>query len=223
MTPISPKKKRCPNGTRKNKKTGICEKKKEKEEKGKKEEIQRNKSMALPKKTTPERMLLQFHSKSALLKNGDKLPPTALRDLSNFAYFSVEYDGHKYPTIEHAFQAQKYTCTSKPELVSRFHDGTYDTPEKAKTAGGKGAMKKAGVTLDIDCWNGKKDALMEELVKSKTKHPEIQKILKIAQSENIRFVHFSRFDMEWGAHMKDGKIVEGKNKLGEIYNRIIDR
>jgi ribA/ribD-fused uncharacterized protein len=143
--------------------------------------------------------------------------------LSNFADFSVEYDGEIYPTVEHAYQALKYTCTNKPELVEMVRK--LDTPEKAKSAGGKGGMSKQGAVLDIECWNNKKDNIMQDLVKSKiSRHSAIRDILKTAKDQHIFLVHFSRFDMEWGAHVdSDGKIKKGENKLGVLFNEFANK
>lgn len=161
---------------------------------------------------------LQFHSKSAQLKN-HVLP---LKRLSNFSEDPVTYNGVIYPTVEHAFQAQKYSFTDKPELMQLFT--TYATAAEAKSAGTKGAMKKHKTELDINKWNECRDALMEALISSKIeKNPEIKNILIIAKQYNIRFVHFSRTDMYWGAHMnEDGSIKKGENHLGKIYNNYID-
>jgi len=60
-------------------------------------------------------------------------------------------------------------------------------------------MKKYNVTLDIECWNQKRESLMRDLIKSKiARHPEIQEILSIVKREGIKLVHFSRTDMDWG-------------------------
>ena len=197
-------KKRCPNGSRRNSKTGECEKTKTKE----------------PVK--PVITMMQFHSKSALLKD-HVLPADALRRLSNFSEDSVEFDENVYPTVEHAFQAQKYMCSNKPELVKMFYDGTLKTSLDAKSAGGKGGMKKHGAALDIGCWDKTKDSIMKTLIQSKIKrNAYIRSILNTARKHNIRFVHFSRTDMYWGAHMNpDGSIKTGLNKLGEMYNEHI--
>lgn len=88
---------RCPNVTRRNKKTGECVKK------------MNQKTQTVKKKSSPIDMfqktqdnmsyesIAQFHSKSM-----------QFNELSNFANFSVEYEDKVYPTIEHAFQALKY-------------------------------------------------------------------------------------------------------------------
>ena len=186
-------------------------------------------------------MILQFHSKSALLKNHQWLPEDALRRLSNFSEDSVEYDGNVYSTVEHAFQAQKYKFSNKPELVQMFYKensgfpsakensgfpscGTIKTAAEAKTAGGKGGMKTRGAVLDVECWNNNRDTIMNALIKSKIqRNPYIRSILEIAATHNIEFVHFSRSDMYWGAHVnEDGTLKKGLNKLGEIYNKYIN-
>jgi ribA/ribD-fused uncharacterized protein len=159
---------------------------------------------------------MQFHSKAKLLPKNSPFPTTAMRDLSNFSSHDVEYKGEVYPTVEHAYQGQKYTCTKKPELVEMVRN--LKTPEEAKSAGGKSGMKKNGANLDIECWNKKKMDLMRELIDSKIeRHPEIKEILRIAKREGIQLVHFSRTDMEWGAHVEDdGTIKKGDNLLGEM-------
>lgn len=210
-----PAQKRCPKGTRRNKQ-GVCM------------PIPRSPSPARLRSPSPEKprspsparlpsppkytSTIQFHSKAK-----------QFQELSNFADFSVEYDGKIYPTVEHAYQALKYTCTNKPELVEMVRK--LDTPEKAKSAGGKGGMSKQGAVLDIECWNNKKDKIMQDLVKSKIdRHSAIRDILKTAKEQHIFLVHFSRFDMEWGAHVDtDGKIKKGENKLGVLFNEFANK
>ena len=164
-------------------------------------------------------VILQFHSKSK--KSPSPFSPTALQDLSNFGMFDVVYGGATFPTVEHAYQALKYSCTEKPELVNSVQTEFRDRdPVDVKKAGSKATMKKLGVTLDVECWNGYKDGIMETLIKSKIdRHPEIQETLKIAAKNNIMLVHFSRSDMYWGAHVsEDGKSIKrGENNLGKIY------
>lgn len=186
--------------------------------------------------------ILQFHSKSALLKPKDSkpyldagMPETAMRDLSNFADFSVKYKGKVYPTVEHAFQSQKYIYSEyvepkkkkakKEETVDEILAGfTVDgkmSALDAKKEGGRKAMEDRGYTLDITRWSKESVPLMQELIKSKIKrNKEIQKILEVAKKFELKFAHFSRSDMKWGCYMsEDGKAIKnGKNLLGEIYN-----
>ncbi len=217
--------KRCPKGSRRNKKTGECDP----------TVVPLPQKPKSPSTPLPPKSYLMFHSKSKDI-DAFGLPKDAMRRLSNFSMDSVEYDGHVYPSVEHAYQAQKYVCSNKPELVKMFYDGTLDTAEKAKSAGGKGGMKKHGAALDFACWSDKRptnqggmvfdskgERIMQDLIESKVKrNPEIRDILKILRKNNVGLVHFSRMDMTWGAHMNEAKteIIRGENKLGDIYDKI---
>ena len=163
--------------------------------------------------------IIQFHSKSK-----DATQPftkSAMRDLSNFSTFDVVYQGKIYKTVEHAFQALKYSCTERPELVDVVRNDTANKDSfAAKQSGSKTAMKKHGVSLNIECWDKHKNKIMQELILSKiSRHPEIRQILKVAKNNNIHLVHFSRTDMYWGAHVTpdSSAIKKGENHLGRIY------
>jgi len=185
------------------------------------------------KSASSKMTILQFHSKSKLLPKSSPLPPTAMRDLSNFSKHDVEYQGKLYPTVEHAFQAQKGRCLvdkkgqpisedKKTEFIEKVR--SLETPEQAKSAGGKGAMKKEGIAMDPVCWNSKRHDIMDALIRSKVeRHEDIRNILEIVKRENIHLVHFSRMDMEWGAHVDEATntIKEGNNKLGELYMSLL--
>jgi ribA/ribD-fused uncharacterized protein len=154
-----------------------------------------------------------------------KLPDDAMKHLSNFSEHDVEYDGYVYPTVEHAFQALKYSCTEKPELVNAIREQYKNkTANEAKSSGSKAGMKKMNVSLNLKCWDNKKDSIMRALIQSKLqRHPEILEILSVVRDNGYTLVHHARTDMEWGAHVNydDEKhitgIKEGVNKLGEIY------
>jgi ribA/ribD-fused uncharacterized protein len=167
-------------------------------------------------KVKMEKQIMIFHSKAK--KCSSPFPESAMKDLSNFSSFDVEYEGHIYPTIEHAYQALKYSCTQNKDLVGIIRDEFADkTAVQAKSSGSKKEMKKRGVTLDVKCWNETSLLIMKKLILSKLqRHPEIRKILDVAREQNIRLVHFSRMDMYWGAHT-NGEEVTGLNHLGEIY------
>jgi predicted NAD-dependent protein-ADP-ribosyltransferase YbiA (DUF1768 family) len=189
--------------------------------------------------------ILQFHSKSKLLSSTKEykpylnagMPATAMRDLSNFADFSVEYEGRVYPTVEHAFQSQKYLYATyedpRPKKGTKFAKETVDdilasftvdgkmSTLDAKRAGGRVAMEKRGYTLDIVKWTQASIPLMKALILSKIeRNPGIRKILEVAKQFHIRLAYFSQSDMKWGCHVaEDGKtITDGKNILGDIYN-----
>lgn len=72
--------------------------------------------------------VLLFYSKSKGLK--------ALA-LSNFSNHSVNFEGSKYLSIEHAFQAQKYLYSNKPQEINAFTASGQLDPKFAKPAGSK--------------------------------------------------------------------------------------
>ena len=168
--------------------------------------------------------IIQFHSKSK--KTEPPFAPTAMKDLSNFSDHDVLYGGNTYKTVEHAFQALKYSCTDKPELVNTIRLKFADkTGVEAKSSGGKGAMKALKVTLDVPCWENKKVGIMRALIASKMeRHPEIREIIKVAKENNIELVHFSRSDMYWGAHVNEAGtgIKNGQNMLGKLFMSYYD-
>jgi ribA/ribD-fused uncharacterized protein len=172
---------------------------------------------------------MQFHSKAKLLPANSIFPPTAMRDLSNFSEFDVEYDGFVYRTVEHAYQALKYLyCSNKPEMFEIVREENQKKDALgAKESGGKKGMEKRGVVFERDgCWDKKQIEIMTKLVASKIeRHPEIRKIVETAKENNIILVHFSRSDMIWGAHVtEDGKSIKrGTNHLGNIYMSFYDK
>ncbi len=183
------------------------------------------KPRAKPAPLILENGIIQFHSKAAPLKNHPYFLPDDMKKLSNFSEHSVEYEGHIYPTVEHAYQAQKYkyAVPLKPELVAMFYDGTLKTPLDAKKAGGRGGMTKNGVALNVAAFNAAQMNIMRDIIQSKIdRHPDIQEILRKAREHHMQLVHFSRSDMLWGAHVEpDGSAIKrGENKLGELYLRL---
>jgi len=58
------------------------------------------------------------------------------RFLSNFYYAEVNYEGIRYPTVEHAYQAAKTLSTDIRLKISKT-----DTPGAAKHLGRKGLLR----------------------------------------------------------------------------------
>lgn len=119
------------------------------------------------------------------------------RFLSNFYPVDVKYEGKKFPSVEHAYQAAK---TKVPEEISKIR--TCGTPFMAKKLGKK-------VTLRKD-WESIKVQVMTDLVRQKF---QIQffKDLLLATNE-LKIEEGNTWgDTFWG--VCGGK---GKNFLGKI-------
>lgn len=124
------------------------------------------------------------------------------RFLSNFWMAEVEFEGLRYPSVEHGYQAAKTL-----DIHERVYISGLPTAGKAKRRGSK-------VVLRAD-WEQVKLGIMEELVRQKfTRHECLkQKLLVTAQ---LRLVEENSWgDTFWGVCRG-----EGKNHLGEILMKV---
>jgi len=164
--------------------------------------------------------VLLFHSRSK--------DPKA-RILSNFSKHSVNFEGNEYPSIEHAFQAQKYLFSNKPQEIYAFTTngelGQLD-PKFAKSAGSKSGMARRGAILDSISWNSKSVSIMTSLIEIKIKtHEDVARMLEEAKKLRQSIVHYSLRDMKWGCHYDYDlrRIKRGDNLLGEIYTDLVNK
>lgn len=117
--------------------------------------------------------------------------------LSNFYSQEITYDGIKYPTNEHAFQAAKTLDLAKRQAIAKLA-----TPGQAKRAGRK-------VLLRSD-WEDVKFDVMKEIVILKFITPELkEKLLATKDAELIEGNTWN--DRCWG--VCNGV---GQNNLGQI-------
>jgi ribA/ribD-fused uncharacterized protein len=138
-------------------------------------------------------MVIPFHSKS-----------DTHREFSNFAPFGIDLGGKRWPTVEHYYQAQKF---SDPKLQKQIRGA--DKPIIAKSlADGS----KANIRAD---WDAAKDDVMYRAVKRKFElHAELRDLLLATGEEEI--VEAAPNDYYWGV----GRDGTGQNKLGKIIERI---
>lgn len=123
------------------------------------------------------------------------------RWLSNFWSAEVEYEGVRYPTTEHAFQAAK-----TENLGQRRHVRKADTPKEAKKRGRQVALRSG--------WESMKDAVMLDLNRQKFRDPDLRaKLLATGDEELVEGNTWG--DTYWGVCR--GK---GKNRLGKILMQI---
>lgn len=122
--------------------------------------------------------------------------------LSNFYSAPVEYEGVMYPTVEHAFQAQKTLDQDERLLIK-----AQMKPADAKRRG-------RDVALRAD-WEDVKDEIMGALVLDKfVRHPRLrERLLATGDRELIEGNTWG--DTYWG--VCGG---EGKNQLGRILMRV---
>jgi ribA/ribD-fused uncharacterized protein len=125
---------------------------------------------------------------------------------SNFSPHAITLDDRIWATTEHYFQAQKYTGTSRYDLIANS-----ESPRIAANLG-----RDRSIPLRPD-WEQVKDEVMLKCVREKVKqHPEIMRILM--STDDAEIIEDSPIDYYWGC----GKDGTGKNMLGKILMIIRD-
>jgi len=121
--------------------------------------------------------------------------------LSNFYPFTIEFDGHKWSTSEHAYQAMK--MTNKEDF---FKILKASTPAKAK---------RLGNTLPkLEKWDKIKVDIMQEILRVKFSYPEMKN--KLLSTGNSHLEEGNTWgDKFWGT--VNGK---GQNMLGKLLMKI---
>ena len=123
---------------------------------------------------------------------------------SNFSPHGIEIDGRYWPTVEHYFQAQKFTDTTHQERIAYAR-----TPKEAKALGWD---RQIPIRPD---WDQIKDEVMLAAVRQKfATHEKIRNILLSTGDE--RLVENAPSDDYWGC----GADGAGKNRLGQILMQV---
>lgn len=155
---------------------------------------------------------------------GLDLPRTWRRILSNFHLSDLELEGARYASVEHAFQATKALCSTRPEMASWFHldftgpEAVPPDPAAARKQGGRGAYTRANAVLDVDAWNDRRVDLMQAAVAARwEQQPLFRAVLESTQG--LELLHFERAGARsfWGCSIsrKTGE-VQGENMLGRL-------
>jgi ribA/ribD-fused uncharacterized protein len=124
------------------------------------------------------------------------------RFLSNFWPAEVVYEGIKYPTSEHAYQAAKTL-----DIEQRKKIAALATPSQAKTAG-------RALKLRYD-WETAKFTVMEDIVRYKfTHHAELRAKLLATGDRHLEEGN-TWGDRVWGVYQG-----QGENRLGRILMKV---
>jgi ribA/ribD-fused uncharacterized protein len=124
------------------------------------------------------------------------------RFLSNFYPATVEFEGLRYPTAEHAYQSAKTLDMQERKRIAQL-----PTPEEAKREGRK-------LSLRSD-WETAKFEVMERVVRDKfTRNLELrQKLLETGDAELVEGNTWN--DRIWGVYQGTGE-----NRLGKILMKV---
>lgn len=133
--------------------------------------------------------------------------------MSNFAECEIDYNGHTYPSTEHAFMAQKsddqVMVGTTPENIKHI-----DWAEYCAISGRTASEIKAEartVTLRPD-WEQVKLQVMEDVLRIKFNQEPFKSKLLATGNQNIQEGNTWK-DLFWGIDLKTG---EGENHLGRI-------
>lgn len=121
--------------------------------------------------------------------------------LSNFYPCKVMFEGVRYPSVEHAFQAAK-TLDNK----ERINFSVMRTPATAKYFGRR-------IHLRED-WEEVKDGVMLECLRAKFSNPTVKQLL-LSTGDDILIEGNAHGDRYWG---QVGGV--GKNRLGELLMKV---
>lgn len=135
--------------------------------------------------------------------------------LSNFYPCEIEFDGHKYRSVDHAYQAAK--CEDD-EHLGRSYFRLMPNPLHSRGFRKDFYRKKSN-------WNDLRDAVMEELLRTKFKDEILRRKLLETEdreivAESTQIWHRTRHDMYWGVCVCSKHKSTGQNKLGELLMKI---
>jgi len=147
--------------------------------------------------TQPQQYVIKFYEKEK-----------PYYELTNFAPFEVEYEGKKYPTSEHLFQAFKFLGT-RPDLAEHIRTAS-DRPGVAFSEAKRFAPERRTdwLTVNVDIM----DLVLE---KKFTQHRELTKTL-LDTGDAYLIEDAGKNDDFWG----NGEDGQGQNHLGMALMRI---
>lgn len=125
--------------------------------------------------------------------------------LSNFYYSPVYYNGIRFSTVEHAFQAAKSTDLKTQKLFAII-----PTPQEAK---------QFGKTIPLrEDWETVKVSIMKDLLKQKFSKSPLRKML--IQTNDSELVNGNTWgDTYWGVTNGEGQNILG-NLLMEVRSEL---
>lgn len=124
--------------------------------------------------------------------------------LNNFAYSPIIINGLEYKTVEHFYQANKFTGNQYEAIRLT------ETPDEAKKLA-------HSFEYDEDDWNKRKDEIMMIALLAKfDQHPDLRS--QLLNTGNFKLVEDSQKDMCWGG-AREGSY----NRLGEMLEEVRGR
>lgn len=133
----------------------------------------------------------------------------AHRFLSNFHGVEVPFEGWRYPSVEHAYQAAKSPDKAYREMI-----------RNAATAGQAKRLAK-GMSGNDPTWHVRKLPLMHALLMFKFRHGSRLEALLLHTRPRVLIEGNTWGDRFWGCEFEDGE-WRGENHLGKLLMEIRD-
>jgi ribA/ribD-fused uncharacterized protein len=139
--------------------------------------------------------------------------------LSNFHPVEIEYQGIKYPSVEHYYVAQK--CKND-QMINGVYYTTADFKEMIARMPNPGSVKKIGQKMKIRTdWESKKLEIMNWGVREKFKNDYLADLL--LSTEDLELIEGNYWhDNFWGSCYCEKCENKGKNNLGKILMKVRD-
>ena len=136
-------------------------------------------------------------------------------DMSNIAGCSVFPTVLRFRSAEHAFQALKYTYSTKPLMAFELSE-SIKTPLEARRVGSKTGMKKHRAMLDVKQWHARREAVMQHVLQARfAQDSKFRAILQFVRVQGWYLQHYesrvARDKAFWGGD---------KNALGCILMKL---
>lgn len=127
-------------------------------------------------------------------------------EFSNFSPHGIEMEGVFWPSVEHYFQAEKFSDEAYRERIRRAR-----LPKDAKALG-----RTRALPIHPD-WDDKRDDVMLAAIRRKFgTHEALRELLFSTGDEEL--IENAPMDFYWGC----GRTGTGQNKLGKILMRVRD-
>jgi len=125
-------------------------------------------------------------------------------EFSNFSPHGIEVEGVFWPTVEHYFQAEKFSDEAYRERIRRAK-----LPKDAKALG-----RTRALPIHAD-WDTRRDDVMLAAIRRKfATHETMRELLLSTGDEEL--LENAPMDFYWGC----GRTGTGQNKLGKILMRV---
>lgn len=125
---------------------------------------------------------------------------------SNFSAFAVYWHDRNWPTVEHAYQAAKFTDWKIRDLI-----------QSARSAHDAKKIAQANSDRVRPDWDKVKIGIMEEILRAKLdQHPYIR--AKLMETGLATIIEDSPKDSFWGR----GPDWKGENNLGKLWMKLRD-